>query len=53
MLFVGDAFADMRAAEATGVDFLFMAAFSTVRTELAEAANAAGFDRIETLAELH
>ncbi|WP_232630431.1 HAD family hydrolase [Methylobacterium sp. Leaf118] len=52
MLFVGDAFADMQAAEEVGADFLFMAAFSTVRPRLEAAARAGGWDVIEDLSEL-
>lgn len=52
VLFIGDADADMRAAESVGADFLFMAGFSTVRDTLEPAARAADWHVIENLQEL-
>lgn len=52
ILFVGDAVADMEAAERQGADFLFMARFSTVRETLEPRARAAGWPVIEDLTEL-
>lgn len=52
VLFVGDAEADMNAALETGADFLFMAAFSTVRPTLEKRAREAGCVVIEDLREL-
>lgn len=52
MLFVGDAFADLRAARETGADFLFMAGFSTVRPDLEPEARATGCGVIEDLRDL-
>lgn len=52
LLFVGDAEADMNAALASDSDFVFMAAFSTVRKTLEPKVRAHGLPVIEDLREL-
>ncbi len=52
MLFVGDALADLEAAQATGCDFVFMAPYSTVRSVMLERATRDGFPVIENIGQL-
>ncbi len=52
MLFVGDAVADVDAAQATGCDFAFMEPYSTVRSAMLSRAAAEGFQVISDLGQL-
>jgi phosphoglycolate phosphatase-like HAD superfamily hydrolase len=52
MLFVGDAVADLEAAQTTGCDFVFMAPYSTVSAAMFEHAAHDGFPVIENVGQL-
>lgn len=51
-LFIGDAIADLEAAEAAGCDFVFMSSYSTVGALMARRVEEAGWPTILSVAEL-
>ncbi|GAA4059345.1 hypothetical protein GCM10023065_06310 [Microbacterium laevaniformans] len=51
-IMIGDAMADADAADAAGIDFVYVGAYSTVRPAMLERASATGYRTVETLAEL-
>lgn len=52
VVMVGDAHADLEAARSTGIDFVFVSGYSTVRASMTELAKRDGFPRYDDLGQL-